>query len=58
LGDLNIDGRLYKNSSGSGQGPVEVFCEYGKETSGLTKDGEILDHLSHCYLFKKRTLQK
>jgi hypothetical protein len=30
-------------SSGSGQGPVEDFCEHGNEPPGSIKCGEFLD---------------
>jgi hypothetical protein len=32
----------------SGQGPLAGACEYGNETSGSIKDGELLGYLSNC----------
>jgi hypothetical protein len=38
-----IGWRCEMNSSGSGQGPGANPCEYGNESSGPIKGGEILD---------------
>jgi hypothetical protein len=40
------------NSSGSGQGPVEGFCEHGNEPCGSVKCWEILEQLNDWWLLK------
>jgi hypothetical protein len=39
-------------SLGSGYGPVVGSCEHGNGTSGYVKEGEFLDWLSNCQVFK------
>jgi hypothetical protein len=40
------------HSSGSEEGAIAGFCEYGNEPSGSIKCGEFLDQLTNCCLFK------
>jgi hypothetical protein len=39
-------GRCGRDSSGSGQGPMEGSCEHGNEISDSIKGREFLDYLS------------
>ena len=45
-------GRACIGSSGSGQGQVAVFCEYGDETPSSIKFWEFFGQLRNCQLFK------
>jgi hypothetical protein len=39
-------------SIGSGDGPVNGFCDHGNDTSGSTEDEEVLGHMTDYDVLK------